>query len=117
VNAITHGNLEAPGALREQDFPGYLRCVSDRQGQSPYKDRHVHVTAHETPREIVYTIRDEGPGFNTAALPDPTCSDNLKKATGRGIYLIRTFMDEVKFNGAGNEITLIKRGGSGPALT
>jgi CheY-like chemotaxis protein/anti-sigma regulatory factor (Ser/Thr protein kinase)/anti-anti-sigma regulatory factor len=110
VNAVTHGNLEAPGALREHDYAGYLRCVSERQGQSPYKDRHVHVTAHETPQDIVYTIRDEGPGFDTATLPDPTCSDNFKKATGRGLYLIRTFMDEVKFNDAGNEITLIKRG-------
>ena len=109
VNACTHGNLEAPGGLRETDYEGYLRCVAERQKQSPYKDRRVHVTARETPQEVVYTIRDEGPGFDTTSLPDPTDSENFKNASGRGLYLIRAFMDEVTFNEAGNEITLVKR--------
>jgi CheY-like chemotaxis protein/anti-anti-sigma regulatory factor len=109
VNAVTHGNLEAPRELRETDYEGYMRCLAARQNQSPYKDRRVHVTARETPQEVVYTVRDEGPGFNAFALPDPTVGENFKKATGRGLYLVRTFMDEVNFNDAGNEITLVKR--------
>jgi anti-sigma regulatory factor (Ser/Thr protein kinase) len=109
VNACTHGNLEAPGGLKETDYEGYVRCLAERQKQSPYKDRHIHVTAYETPQEFVYTIRDEGRGFDTSCLPDPSNSENFKKAAGRGLYLIRAFMDEVVFNEAGNEITLVKR--------
>jgi anti-anti-sigma factor len=109
MNAFTHGSLEAPRDLRESDYEAYLLCLAERQKQAPYKDRQVHVIARETPQEVVYTVRDEGPGFDTRTLPDPTSSENFKKATGRGLYLIRTFMDEVKFNDDGNEITLIKR--------
>ena len=54
-------------------------------------------------------IRDEGPGFDPDGLPDPTDPENLTKASGRGVLLIRTFMDEVRFNDTGNEITMIKR--------
>jgi CheY-like chemotaxis protein len=109
VNAITHGNLELSSDLRETNYEGYLRCLAERRNQSPYRDRRVRVTARETPREVAYTVRDEGPGFNPADLPDPTDPENFKKATGRGLYLIHTFMDEVTFNDAGNEITLVKR--------
>jgi anti-sigma regulatory factor (Ser/Thr protein kinase) len=42
-------------------------------------------------------------------LPDPTDPANLGKSSGRGLFLIRTFMDEVSFNETGNEITMIKR--------
>jgi CheY-like chemotaxis protein/anti-anti-sigma regulatory factor len=109
VNAVIHGNLQIPSELRHQDANGYRRCLDERQHQSPYKDRHVQITVRETRKEVVYTVRDEGPGFNTGGLPDTADPDNVKRATGRGLYLIRTFTDEVKFNEAGNEITLVKR--------
>jgi CheY-like chemotaxis protein len=109
ANAFTHGNLEVSSELREADPESYLRCVAERQNQSPYKDRHIHVTVRGAQEEVVYTIRDEGLGFDTSFVPDPTDLNNLKKATGRGLYLIRNFMDEVRFNDIGNEVTLIKR--------
>ncbi len=65
--------------------------------------------AEDSPTEVRYVIRDEGPGFNPAALPDPTDPTQLEKATGRGLYLIRTFMDEVQHNATGTEITMVKR--------
>jgi CheY-like chemotaxis protein/anti-sigma regulatory factor (Ser/Thr protein kinase) len=108
VNAITHGNLEAPGYLRESDYGAYLQCIRERQATPPFSDRRVHVIARETREELTYVIRDEGAGFDTSILPDPTDTDELEKLTGRGLFLIRTFMDEVRFNEAGNEITLIK---------
>jgi len=46
---------------------------------------------------------------SVAALPDPTEPANLEKASGRGLLLMRTFMDEVKYNDAGNAVTLVKR--------
>jgi CheY-like chemotaxis protein len=108
VNAIIHGNLEVPGQLRESDSAAYLENINQRQVTPPYSDRRVHVIARETPGELMYVIRDEGPGFDTSTVPDPTDTDELQKSTGRGLYLIRTFMDEVRFNEAGNEITMIK---------
>ena len=61
-------------------------------------------------REAVrITIRDQGPGFDPSRLPDPTVPENIGKISGRGLLLIRTFMDDVRFNETGNEITLVKK--------
>ena len=109
VNAIEHGNLEAPSEMKEEDEKGFRNLLEERRRQSPYRERRVHVTARETPAEAVYVIRDEGPGFNPADLPDPTDPANLEKASGRGLLLIRTFMDRVTHNDKGNELTLVKR--------
>ena len=58
---------------------------------------------------IEYTIADEGPGFDATTLPDPMAPENLLNVSGRGVMLIRTFMDEVTFNAKGNQMTMIKR--------
>ena len=110
INAVEHGNLELDSALRESDDgSGYARLRDQRMTEPPYRDRRVEVIARLTKREAVYTIRDEGPGFNPDLLPDPTDPESLMRPYGRGMMLIRTFMDEVRHNEAGNEITLIKR--------
>jgi CheY-like chemotaxis protein len=109
VNAMEHGNLEVPSNLKEEDDRAYQQMREERRRQSPYRERRVHITARETPAEAVYVIRDEGPGFNPDSLPDPTDPANLEKASGRGLLLIRTFMDRVGHNPKGNEITLVKR--------
>ncbi len=56
----------------------------------------------------VFVIRDAGPGFDLSALPDPTCLPNLEKSSGRGIFLMRIFMDRVAYNTFGNAVTLVK---------
>jgi CheY-like chemotaxis protein len=109
INAIHHGNLEILSNLREDDERKYYKLVEERRQQEPYQDRRVHVSAKESHHEAVYVIRDEGPGFDPSTLPDPTDPTNLEKVSGRGLLLIRTFMDEVYHNKAGNEITMIKR--------
>jgi len=109
INAILHGNLEISSSLREQEDTTYLGLMEDRKGHEPYRDRQVHITAKESPTEVVYVVQDEGPGFDPTTLPDPTDPGNLEKISGRGILLIRTFMDEVYHNSSGNEITMIKR--------
>lgn len=109
LNSMHHGNLELSSALRENDERDYHRLAQQRRTQQPYCDRHVHITAKDTPEGSTYVIRDEGPGFDVKALPDPLDPENLEKVSGRGLLLIRTFMDEVRHNGRGNEITLVKR--------
>ena len=77
--------------------------------EGAFAERRVHVTARETRNDVTYVIRDEGRGFDPTTLPDPTDPANLERSTGRGLFLIRTFMDEVRHNAIGNEITLVKR--------
>jgi len=58
---------------------------------------------------ITTRVTDEGIGFDPCHLPDPTCSANLLKAEGRGIFLMRKLLDEVYFNDRGNSVTLVLR--------
>jgi serine/threonine-protein kinase RsbW len=54
------------------------------------------------------SVADEGPGFDPDDVPDPTLDENLIATSGRGLALIRAYMDEVRFNDRGTEITMIK---------
>jgi anti-sigma regulatory factor (Ser/Thr protein kinase) len=109
LNAMEHGNLEMDSDLRENDGAAYHRVAERRRLEKPYRDRRVTVRVRQTPKEAEYVIRDEGPGFDPAKLPDPLDPANLERASGRGLLLIRTFMTEVRHNGRGNEITLTVR--------
>ncbi|HUE95824.1 MAG TPA: ATP-binding protein [Longimicrobiaceae bacterium] len=52
-------------------------------------------------------VIDEGPGFDPAAVPDPTTPERLESPSGRGIFLIRNLMDELEFNEAGNALRMV----------
>jgi CheY-like chemotaxis protein len=109
VNAIDHGNLELDSELRQDDERVYDRLGEERRQQSPYRERRVLFDVGVTRTEATFAVRDEGPGFDPSTLPDPTDPANLCRIGGRGLLLIRTLMDEVRFNASGNEITLVKR--------
>jgi anti-sigma regulatory factor (Ser/Thr protein kinase) len=109
VNAIYHGNLELSSQLLEEDEAHFAQLRENRARQAPYASRRVRVTSCETRSEVTYLIADEGHGFDPATLLDPTDPANLDRRSGRGLFLIRTFMDEVRHNDVGNEITLVKR--------
>lgn len=113
-NALYHGNLELSSELRKESGEAWEAAVTERRQLSPYKDRSIFVRAELSRKEISVTIRDEGPGFDPSKLPDPTEPDNIESISGRGVFLVRTFMDEVRYNDKGNEITLVKRCGSSP---
>jgi serine/threonine-protein kinase RsbW len=71
--------------------------------------RKVKIAYEVTPEQTVITISDEGAGFNPSVVPDPTADENLEKPSGRGIMLMRAYMDEVQYSPAGNEVRMIKR--------
>ena len=73
------------------------------------------IIAHESSGDLEYVVKDEGPGFDPTILPDPTNAENLLNVSGRGITLMRTFMDEVTFNDRGNEVTMRKSQAAVPA--
>jgi anti-sigma regulatory factor (Ser/Thr protein kinase) len=109
VNAIEHGNLEMSSAQREMPPAEYRRFVEQRSTTAPFRSRHVYLNSQFTRSSASFTVRDQGPGFDPSLLPDPTEPENVGKTSGRGLFLIRTFMDEVRFNSSGNEITMIRR--------
>lgn len=85
VNAVLHGNNYA-------------------------EDKKVTVDFETTSGDLVITIRDQGSGLDVDNIPNPLAPENLMKTSGRGIFLIRSFMDEVQIHPspAGTEIKLIK---------
>lgn len=109
TNASDHGNLEMDSALREDGIDIYLTLMDERRGQEPFRSRKVRVLATFEDAVASFVIRDEGKGFNPSSVPDPRDAKNLARLSGRGLLLIRTFMDEVRHNDTGNEITLVKR--------
>jgi serine/threonine-protein kinase RsbW len=64
--------------------------------------------------DVVIVVRDPGPGFDVAAVPDPRQQSLLLRDGGRGIHLINEFMDEVRFADDGREIQMRKRGRAAP---
>jgi serine/threonine-protein kinase RsbW len=76
VNAIKHGNCNDVGKRVHIEFT----ALEDREGAG-----------------IAILVRDEGCGFDPTSIPDPLASENLLKTHGRGIFLMRTFMDEMSF--------------------
>jgi serine/threonine-protein kinase RsbW len=89
VNAIIHGNQNDP---RKRVYFN-CRCTTDG--------------------EVSITVEDEGNGFEHDAVPDPTDLDNRLRTNGRGIYLIRTLMDEVDFTQGGSVVHMRKRANGG----
>ena len=85
INAVLHGNEYDPA-------------------------RQIAVALENTGKALVFTIADQGDGFNPESVPDPLAPENLMRGTGRGIFLIRSLMDEVKFRQLhpGTELTLVK---------
>jgi len=86
ANAVIHGNREQP-AKRVN-----ICCRHERTNQDC----------------IAIVIRDQGAGFDPAAVPDPTRPENLTAEHGRGILMMRTFMDEVRFEKGGTEVHMVK---------
>jgi anti-sigma regulatory factor (Ser/Thr protein kinase) len=107
-NAMFHGNLEIDSAVREGDRTRYRAMIEERRRTEPYGSRQIHVEIRVTPTCGKFVIRDEGRGFDPRQLPDPTDPLNIDKLSGRGLLLMRTFMDDVSFNERGNEVTLVE---------
>ena len=108
-NAILHGNLELSSQLKDVDEQAFQALLAKRRQSPPYALRKVSLEVTLTTEEARFVITDEGPGFDPQSLPDPLAPANLEKCSGRGILLMRTFMDDVRYNHKGNQVTLVKR--------
>ncbi len=109
LNAVYHGNLEVSSDLRQNGDDEFHKLARERRRSEPYASRRVRITARLTTARATFLIVDQGPGFDVSKLPDPTHPDFLERPSGRGVLLMRTFMDEVRYNATGNRVTLVKR--------
>jgi len=89
---------------------------SIKHGNGSDADKRVHVEFtpldEAAPAGLAIRVRDEGGGFDPDTLPDPLAPENILKASGRGIFLIRSFMDEMTLQRApegGMEVVMVKR--------
>jgi serine/threonine-protein kinase RsbW len=90
-----------------------------KHGNAGDEDKRVHVEftplQRDTAGGLSVRVRDEGDGFDPSNLPDPLAPENLLKSSGRGIFLMRSFMDEVVLRPApegGMEVRMVKRTGA-----
>jgi CheY-like chemotaxis protein len=108
LNAAYHGNLEVSSSLRETDHSAYYDLARRRSEMPPYASRTITINVRISQEGVQYVIQDQGPGFDPSKLPDPTDPINLERPCGRGLLLMRTFMDDVRFNDKGNCVTMRK---------
>jgi CheY-like chemotaxis protein len=114
LNAIYRGNLELsfkelPDVREGVPSGAAAALVEQRRAAAPYADRRVVVQVRINLQEARLVIRDAGPGFDALAAPHPGQPGSLDAQVGRGLVLMRAFMDQVQFNDRGNEVTLVKR--------
>lgn len=114
LNAVYRGNLEISFQEMQDTRVSLLEGkgkdpLSERRSQAPYRDRRVRVDVKIDREAARFVIADGGPGFNPKSLPPAGEPGSLDPQTGRGLTLMRAFMDEVSFNERGNEVTLVKR--------
>jgi serine/threonine-protein kinase RsbW len=91
INAIKHGNRENPDKLVFIE---------------------VALVPADVPTELVLRVRDQGPGFEPEEIADPLAPENLLKSSGRGIFFMRSFMDDVILSRpaeGGMEVCLVKK--------
>jgi serine/threonine-protein kinase RsbW len=98
-----------------------INAIKHGNGEDERKRVHVEFTTlnGDTPPGLVIRVRDEGPGFDPENIPDPLAPENVLKSSGRGIFLIRSFMDELELKRApegGMELVMVKRAGKAPEL-
>lgn len=107
TNAIIHGNFEIDSRIKEESWEAFEQMIHDREQSIDYAEREVIVRARINSQSLEFEIEDEGNGFDYQALPDFTDPRNLSYS-GRGLFLIHSFMDAVSWNDKGNIIYLTK---------
>lgn len=103
--------------LDEDRIPGLLLAVTEAttnaiiHGNKSDESKSVVITVKVEENKLIISIKDQGPGFDPSSIPDPTHPDNLLKDSGRGLYLMRIYMDDLQYRHSedGTETILIMR--------
>jgi len=79
-----------------------------KHGNQFDRNKSVRIEYEVNPDRFTIRITDEGTGFDPADVPDPTAVENLERACGRGLMLMRHYMSDVAFNENGNSVIMSK---------
>ena len=79
-----------------------------KHGNQMDQSKKVHVHYRVSPDRFEVRVSDEGPGFDPSDVPDPTAVENLERPCGRGLMLMRHYMNDVAYTGRGNCVTMSK---------
>ncbi|WP_345949807.1 MULTISPECIES: ATP-binding protein [unclassified Mucilaginibacter] len=99
-------------SISEDTFANMMTCLNEAainaivHGNKLDPNKKVIVNAEVDAKRAVWTITDEGEGFDYNHLPDPTAEENLEKLTGRGVFILKHLADQCVFNSKGNEVEL-----------
>jgi serine/threonine-protein kinase RsbW len=98
--------------ISDDTFANMMTCLNEAfinaivHGNKLDVNKKVIINAEIDSRRIIWTVTDEGPGFDYNHLPDPTAPENLENLTGRGVFIVKQLADQCIFNAAGNEVEL-----------
>jgi CheY-like chemotaxis protein len=117
LNALYHGNLELDpddlrGARSAARRDGLLNLIRKRRGDPLRRGRTIDVEVHIAPELAQFVIRDQGRGFDAEASSHNRLDEYFERGENRGTMLMRSFVDQVSYNAAGNEVTLMHLGGT-----
>lgn len=86
-----------------------------RHGNKLNSDKRVIIRFEVDDGEFAVSVKDEGEGFDPGEIPDPLAEENLLRASGRGIFFMKNFMDEVTYDfepDGGTRVTMVKKVGA-----
>ncbi len=89
--------------VKQEKMPGLLLSVTEattnaiKHANKNDKNKKVIISAEKIDNQIIIVVKDEGNGFDPSAIPDPTAPENLMKDSGRGLYLMKYYMDDVTY--------------------
>lgn len=98
--------------VSEDTFANMMTCLNEItinaiiHGNKLDESKKVIINCEVEPKRIIWTVTDEGPGFDYDHLPDPTAVENLENLTGRGVFIVKQLADQCIFNSTGNEVEL-----------
>jgi len=98
--------------VSEDTFANMMTCLNEIainaiiHGNKLDETKKVIINAEVDAKKVVWTVTDEGPGFDYDHLPDPTAVENLENLTGRGVFIVKQLADQCVFNSTGNEVEL-----------
>jgi serine/threonine-protein kinase RsbW len=90
--------------INADKIPGLLLAVTEAStnaiihGNKSDETKLIMIDVTKEDNQLIIRVKDQGKGFDPNKIPDPTETDNLLKDSGRGIYLMRVYMDDLKFN-------------------
>jgi CheY-like chemotaxis protein len=109
LNGLYHGNVEVPFDVDDLQSPKLAPLLEQRMSASPYAERKLIVEANISPRDACFQIRHEGPGYPAEVTSEAAADPCSSRHFTRGLVLLRSLMDEVRFGEEGRLVYLLKK--------